>query len=536
MRSRTYRAALYIRLSREDGDKAESDSVVNQQRLLERFAEAQPDIGSYRCYIDDGYSGTTFDRPGFLRMMADVYASEIDCVIVKDSSRFGRNASESGRYIGEVFPRLRVRYIALGDAIDSGRSQGAAIDFLNNSMRGMINEYYVAANSESICATLDMERRRGDFIGAFAKYGYKKDPADHHKLLIDEEAAEVVRAIYRMYLSGSGIRTVVRRLNDSGIPNPSAYKCSQGLNYQSRAAGKSRLWSDKTVRRILQDEMYIGNMVQGKFKKLSYKDKTIAALPAEEWIRVENTHAPIIAKEDFERVQRLLGSHAKASPADGAIGLFSGLLRCADCGHALIKKVCRNPNKTYVYYRCSTYCKSKNACTAHTVSYEKLYDTVLALLQKMVALAADADEVLAKLDHANAARRSDDLQAQITKQEQEIRRITRLMADLYPDYKDGLLNKAQYRMNKERFESQLQQLSTRLEQLKASADAPASAQSANAFVAHFKQHKNIGALTRPLLTELIEQITVRRDGSLEITLRFRDAFEEARRLAAEKTA
>lgn len=173
---RTYDAALYIRLSREDGDKIESDSVVNQKRILENFVASQPDINLADIYIDDGFSGTNFERPAFLRMMADVYAQKVNCVIVKDSSRFGRNASESGRYIGEVFPKLRVRYIAVNDLIDSGKSQGAAVDFLNNTMRGMINEYYVAANFESIRSTLNMERRRGEFIGAFAKYGYKKRP------------------------------------------------------------------------------------------------------------------------------------------------------------------------------------------------------------------------------------------------------------------------------------------------------------------------------------------------------------------------
>ena len=292
-RMRTYNAALYIRLSREDGDKPESDSVTNQKRILESFVCSQPDIELSDCYVDDGYSGATFDRPAFLRMMADVYAGKVNCVIVKDSSRFGRNASESGRYIGEIFPKLQVRYIAVNDMIDSGKSRGAAVDFLNNTMRGMINEYYVAANSESIRSTLDMERRRGEFIGSFAKYGYKKDPADRHKLVVDEVAAQTVRMIFELYLKGSGIRAIVRRLNESGVPSPSAYKQQQGLNYQSRAIGKSALWSDKTVRRTLQDQMYIGNMVQGKCQKINYKTKATRDCPPEEWIRVENTHEAI---------------------------------------------------------------------------------------------------------------------------------------------------------------------------------------------------------------------------------------------------
>ena len=569
--TRSYRAALYIRLSREDGDKTESDSVVNQKRLLESFAEAQPDIESYECYIDDGWSGANFDRPDFLRMITDVYAQKVDCVIVKDSSRFGRNASESGRYISEVFPRLRVRYIAVNDAIDSGRSQGVAIDFLNNSMRGMINEYYVAANSENICATLNMERRRGDFIGSFAKYGYKKDPADHHKLVIDEEAAEVVRTIYRMYLSGSGIRTIVRWLNDNGIPNPSTYKCRSGLNYQSRAIGKSSLWSDKTVRRTLQDEMYIGNMVQGKFKKASYKDKAIIAIPREEWIRVSGTHEAIIGKEDFDRVQRMLSSHAKSSPVSGEIGLFSGLLQCADCGHALIKKTNRNPDKTYVYYRCSTYCKCKGACPAHSIRHEKLYETVLACIQKMVGIAVDADEVLKKMRQNQSSAANDQMKARLTQKEQELQKVKNRLADLYPDYKDGILNADQYKLNKRKYEQKQQQLEARIDSIKASLNGPDNAICTNEFIEHFKRHGNIDRLTRPLLTELVEQIIVHQGGEskdnalnddrhqnsvhedgdhqksnhsngnqkgieLEIIFNFSDAFEEAKQIAEEQSA
>ena len=535
-RSRTYRAALYIRLSREDGDKTESDSVVNQKRLLTHFADAQPDIESYQYYVDDGYSGANFNRPDFLRMMTDVYAGKIDCVIVKDSSRFGRNASESGRYIGEVFPRLRVRYIAVNDAIDSGRSQGVAIDFLNNSMRGMINEYYVAANSESIRSTLDMERRRGDFIGAFAKYGYKKDPADHHKLLIDEDAAKVVRIIYEKYLGGAGIRSIVRYLNDSGIPNPSTYKRLSGCNYRAQSINECTLWSDKTVRRILQDEMYTGNMVQGKYRKVSYKDKAIIALPQEEWIRVRKTHEAIISPEDFEQVQRMLSGHAKMSPVSGEISLFSGLLRCADCDHALIKKTNHNPDKTYVYYRCSTYCKCKSACSAHSIRYEKLYDTVLAAIQKMINIAVDADEVIRVMRNKHKNENNADLQTQIESQERELQRVKQLLADIYPDYKCGILNADQYLMNKEKYERQQQLLQERIDNLKTSAGEHDAPPQTNAFVEHFRQYGNIDALTRPLLIELIDHINVKEKNEIEIVFRFQDAFEEARLITERDSA
>ena len=538
---KTYRAALYIRLSRDDGDKPESDSVVNQKKLLTHFVESQPDIELGEIYVDDGFSGANFNRPDFQRMMTDLYAGKVNCVIVKDSSRFGRNASESGRYIGEVFPRLQVRYIAVNDAIDSGKSQGAAIDFLNNTMRGMINEYYVAANSENIRSTLNMERRRGDFIGSFAKYGYKKDPSDHHKLVIDEPAAENVKLIFKLYLSGMGIRAIVRYLNDNGIPNPSTYKRQNGMNFKGRSVGNSSLWSDKTVRRTLQDEMYIGNMVQGKCQKINYKSKAMRDCPPEEWIRVRDTHEPIISKDDFERVQQMLGKHVKGSAKSGSVDLFAGLLKCADCGHALIKKTNHNPDKDYVYYRCSTHCKCKSACSAHTIRFERLYHCVLYCIQQMVDIAVDADRVLSEIAKHQLQQLTSDLRKQLDKQEREIEQLQYRLADLYPDYKSGLLNKDQYMINKQKLEQTLDNLTKSAEKLKAavngnnrsSIDGIAN-QTSNDFIEHFKNHGNIDSLNRPILTELVDRIVIHEDSTLDITFNFTDAFQTAQELAEEK--
>ena len=529
---KTYNAALYIRLSREDGDKIESDSVVNQKRILENFVASQPDIELADTYIDDGFSGANFERPAFLRMMADVYAQKVNCVIVKDSSRFGRNASESGRYIGEVFPKLRVRYIAVNDLIDSGKSQGAAVDFLNNTMRGMINEYYVAANSESIRSTLDMERRRGDFIGSFAKYGYKKDPSDHHKLVIDEPAAANVRLIFKLYLSGMGIRGIARHLNENGIPNPSTYKQQQGMNYKSRSIKNSALWSDKTVRRTLQDEMYIGNMVQGKCQKINYKTKSIRSCTPDEWIIVQGTHDPIIEKDDFDRVQRMLHRSVKGSVKSGSVDLFAGLLKCADCGHALIKKVNNNPDKTYIYYKCSTHCKCGSACSAHTIRYERLYHCVLYCIQRMVDIAVDADEVIKEMRrNQSAAKSAIDIEKQIQSQEQELDKVKNLLADLYPDFKSGLINADQYRINKEKHEQEQARLQSSIDNLKASLADPDVPDKTNDFIEHFKHHGNIDTLTRPLLIELVDRIVVHHDGTLDITFNFCDAFAEAQNQA-----
>lgn len=534
---RTYKAALYIRLSREDGDKPESDSVVNQKRILDGFIAAKPDIELVDYYVDDGYSGANFERPAFLRMMADIYAGKVTCVIVKDSSRFGRNASESGRYIGEIFPRLQVRFIAVNDLIDSGKSQSIASDFLNVGFRGLMNEYYVAANSESIRSTLNMERRKGEFIGSFAKYGYQKDPSDHHRLVIDEPAAEVVRMIYSLYLSGVGIRGIVRRLNESGIPNPSTYKRMQGLNFKARTVGESGLWGDKTVRRILHDEMYVGTMVQGKNQKINYKSKAIRSCVPDEWIRVEGTHEPIIDKADFERVQKMLQTGVKGAAQSGSIDLFAGLLKCADCGHALIKKTNHNPDKTYVYYRCSSHCKCKTACTAHTIRYERLYHCVLYCIRQMVDAAVNADEVLRRMRESRIKMADESLQRQLEKQEQELEKVLRRMADLYPDLKDGIINVDQYRIMKEKYEQAQRDLTQSIQKLKASlGQAEDDTVATNDFIEHFKKHGNIKSLNRPILTELIDRIVVHKDGTLDIAFNFCDAFAAMQKRSEERSA
>ena len=534
---RTYKAALYIRLSREDGDKPESDSVVNQKRILDNFITAQPDIGLVDYYVDDGYSGATFDRPAFLNMMADIYAGKIDCVIVKDSSRFGRNASESGRFIGEIFPRLQVRFIAVNDLIDSGKSQSIASDFLNVGFRGLLNEYYLAANSESIRSTLNMERRKGEFIGSFAKFGYQKDPTDRHKLLIDEPAAEIVRMIYSLYLSGVGIRGIVRRLNERGIPNPSTYKRMQGLNFKARTVGDSSLWCDKTVRRILRDEMYTGTMVQGKNKKINYKSKAIRSCVPDEWIRVEGTHEPIISKDDFDRVQKMLNTGVKGTVQSGNIDLFAGLLKCAGCGHALIKKTNHNSDKTYVYYRCSTHCKCKTACAAHTIRYERLYYCVLYCIRQMVDAAVNADEVIHRMEKNRVKDLDEGLNKQLDKQEQELEKVLQRMADLYPDFKDGTINADQYRIMKEKYEQAQKDLTKSIEKLKESLDrSDGDHVATNDFIEHFKKHGNIKSLTRPILTELIDRIVVHMDGTLDITFNFCDTFADLQDQARKKSA
>ena len=276
-----WRAALYIRLSKEDGDKGESNSVTSQREILKEFLKLHPDIELYDIYVDDGWSGTNFDRPDFARMMEDIYSGNVNCVIVKDLSRFGRNYTDSGNYLDNVFVRLRVRFIALNNGVDTAsNNMNAATQCISVGVTNVINESVAATTSVNVRGTLNVNRAQGKFIGSFPTYGYLKDPNDHHKLIIDEEVAPVIRSIFERFIAGKSIIGIAKELNEEGIPNPSMYKKMKGFNYK-HPVGKSNdgLWPDSSVRRILRNEMYIGNMVQGKNTTISSKIKQCRPIP-----------------------------------------------------------------------------------------------------------------------------------------------------------------------------------------------------------------------------------------------------------------
>ena len=244
--AKPWKAALYIRLSREDGDKVESNSITSQREILKEYLKLHPDIELHDFYIDDGWSGTNFDRPGFIRMMEDIYSGDVNCVIVKDLSRFGRNYTDAGNYLDNIFVRLQIRFIALNNGIDTAtNNMNAATRCITVGVQNVINESLAATTSVNVRGTLNVNREQGKFIGSFASYGYMKDPNDHHKLIIDPETAPVVRMIFEKFIDGCSIIGIAKDLNEMGIPNPTAYKKLKGFNYKHPAGKKlDGLWPD----------------------------------------------------------------------------------------------------------------------------------------------------------------------------------------------------------------------------------------------------------------------------------------------------
>ena len=526
-----WQAALYIRLSKEDELAGESNSITSQREILREHIRQHPDIVEYGCYIDDGWTGTNFDRPGFHRMMQDIYAGHVNCVIVKDLSRFGRNYTKGGELLTSEFVKLGVRFIAANNYYDSlSDAASTATGCITLGITNVINESVSATTSANVRATLNINRQQGKFIGSFACYGYQKDPEDHHHLIVDEEAAQVVRAVFRRFLEGKSIIGIAKELNDQGIPNPTAYKKQKGLYYHHPGgAREDGLWVDSSVRRILKNEMYTGSMVQGKNRIISYKDQVARACPREEWYIVPDTHEAIISRDQFDQAQSLFGASIRHSPKSQKAYLLSGLVRCGDCGRIMNMKTNVFPYGTYRYYRCATRRKmNMRACTNHTIRMDKLEEAVLLYLQKIIALAIDAEALIKKIK--NTRQKSPEcsyLQKTLQAQQLEKEKCARILLDLYPDWKNGLISKEEYLALKTETQKKMEEYEASIRKLTGSLSALASQEApGSAFLSSFKKHKNMQFLTREAVIELIEGIDVYEGNRVQINLKCQDAYEQ----------
>ena len=326
---RKHRAGLYLRLSKEDEAQGQSGSISNQRAILERYAQDQGwEVAG--CYIDDGYSGLHFDRPGFQRLLSDIEAGLVNLVLTKDLSRLGRDYIDTGYYLERYFPSRQVRYIALADGIDTFASSSAQNDM--GPFKSVMNDLYAKDISQKVRAVMDTKREAGQFIGAFAPYGYQKDPENKNRLFVDGPAAEVVRRIFEEYLAGQSMAGIARRLNQEGVLPPSRYKAEiQRLPYHNANAVQG-VWRAETIRTILGNPTYAGDLAQGKNEKWSYKLKASHKVPRQEWTVVPDTHEAIIDKEAFQIVQQLLERRSGHCKTKAHSHLLSGLVFCGDCG------------------------------------------------------------------------------------------------------------------------------------------------------------------------------------------------------------
>jgi DNA invertase Pin-like site-specific DNA recombinase len=370
-----YRAAVYLRLSYTDEKSVESDSISNQKKLINDFLSRNPEIEAISERIDDGFSGTNFERPSFKAMLSDIEAGKIDCVVTKDLSRLGRDYIDTGRYLRQVFPKYGIRFIAVNDNIDTIRDR---CDDISISFKNIINDAYAHDISKKTRSALAVKRKNGDYVGACPIYGYVKSDENKNKLAVDEYAAGIVRDIFRMKIEGVSAAKIADNLNNMGILSPLEYKKENGLPYPKGgyADVADARWSATTVIRILKDETYTGVLIQGKSTTGNHKISKVTDKPADEWIRTEQAHDAVIRKHDFDLVQRIIRLDTRISPQGKEVYLFSGILICGCCGGRMTRKINSNQGNKRVYYYCRT--GKKNGCDTPVMLKEPdLVDCVL---------------------------------------------------------------------------------------------------------------------------------------------------------------
>ena len=524
---RRWRLGEYIRLSKEDLKKGKDDSnsVKNQRDLLNDFYQKHiEEFESVSEYVDDGHTGTDANRENFQRLLADVMSGKINCVVVKDLSRFARNYSDAGSLIDNLFVQMGVRFISLAENVDSFTNPDSVSNIIV-PITNVMNDNYCYQTSKKIRQVFDYKRRNGQYIGAFAPYGYIKHPKDKHKLIVDPDAAETVKLIFSLFLQGTSKRAIALHLNEHGVPSPSAYKLLKGLPVSTRGYDEP-MWGGRMIHAILTNPTYTGDLAQGRSRVKSYKVHQIETVPREEWVEVAGTHEAIIDYETFDKVQALLKRDTRTSPEGRKVHLFSGFLKCADCGRAVTRCVSKN---NHVYYACSTYKnRSRTACTMHSIKHERLEAAVLFGIQYQVHLAVSYSEAITCINSAPTKKsQSFRLDELIATKEKELAKITRYKQSLYQDWKDGEITQQDYRSMKADYERQVAALSDVLERLTAErAELANGVDNEHPALVAFMKYQNIDKLTREALIDLVDHIKVYENGNISVKCKFADEFRK----------
>ena len=508
-----YHAALYIRLSKEDESEGPSQSVQNQESLLREFVQ-QHRLSVYDTYIDDGWSGTSFDRPAFQRMITDIEAKKVNMVITKDLSRLGRDYILTGHYMERYFPEHRVRYISLLDGIDTG------VDSTANDItpfRAIMNDMYAKDISKKIKSVKRDKQQKGKFIGGKPVYGYKMHPTEKNKIVIDEEVAPIVRRIFSLALSGMSCRNIATLLNQEGVPTPATYA---GLPV-AKPGPYTGLWSSERISDMLQNETYIGNMVQGRSVKISYKSKKCLKQDPANWVVVEGTHEPLVDRETFQKVRMLVNSrrHTRSRTYDF---LLKGLIFCHECGYPLAVLNRKNAKgEDVLYFVCRTYQRFTKAgvCTCHSIKEKTVTDTVVAKVREVCRAYLNPDELLpVAQETVENARKQSSLESELQALQSKIDSLTANLDRMYTDRLSGLLPEADFQRIFSRIKLEREQLEEKRQELELRQKSPVRSEDrARELVQRFIE---TAGESRELLVSLIERVELTEDKEIIIKFRF----------------
>lgn len=532
-REKIWKVGPYIRLSRDDGSE-ESMSVTNQKKIISEFFEREfhEPYEIVDWYIDDGISGTTGDeRPDFRRAVEDMKNGRINCIPCKSLSRAFRNYADQGYYLEQLFPTYNLRFISIGSPkVDTYLDPSAIIDGMEVPINGLMNDRYAARTSQDVRRTFDMKRRKGEFIGNFAPYGFIKNPDNKNLLLIDEEVASVVKDIFNWRGNlGMSKRKIAHRLNEFGIMSPLAYKHSKGFKINIPRGKFDGLWAEHTIRNMLKNEMYIGNMVQGRRRVVSYKVHKVVHNDEKDWCIVKGTHEAIIDLSLFEKIQEMDRRDTRVAPGKKTTYLLSGFTYCVDCGRSMRRRASSKQRKTQrAYYTCSTRAnKGIQFCKSNSMREDLLEDVVLKAIQNQIKRVTNMAHIISNITkQAQIDTQSSRLKVQHAEKLRELKKITHVTESLYMDWKMGDITKTEYQNMKRSFKEKADSTNNIIENIeKEIANFSQDLNEDNPYLKMFMQYKNVKKLDRSLLTELIDRIDLGENHELTITFRFQEQQE-----------
>ena len=531
-------AGLYGRLSVLDNGKVDGEPIESQIAIIEQYVAGHPELKIVERYIDNGYTGTNFDRPNWERMMADVRSGRINCIIVKDLSRLGRNYIETGRFLERICPKLGIRFISVNDNYDTAEIKSQ--DEFAASLKNIVNDHYAKDISLKSGSALKAKRQRGEYIGSYAPHGYLKDPSNKNHLIINPETAPVIQQIYQWRAEGLGYGAITRMLNERDIPSPGRYRFEHGIVTNNNKKGSSLLWNRHALADILRNIVYIGHLAQGKCTASLARGIPVHRTPESEWDIAYHTHDPIITEELFNQVQEINRSRADAYNAN--YGACSHLpkgdnpyrerLVCADCGTQmkLYRNLSKNHKKAYFTYICPTYEEHQELrCTKKTIRSNDLDAMVLKTLKIQMELFCDAQQVLERLSKKQQKFPAHIEENELQQLEQQIKRKQGYATSLYADYRTGLLTREEYTFARGKYQEEVAALQGRISQLQERLTLTSQVSDcAKSWITLIEQYKSAEIVSRELVTAFIGEIRLSADGSIKVSFLFQDELSRIR--------
>ena len=531
---RIWKTALYVRLSVEDNGK-DSDSVENQTTLLEDYVANHPNLKKVALFVDNGYTGTDFLRPEFNRMMEAVQAEIVDCIIVKDLSRLGRNYIETSQFIEKICPFYNLRFIAVNDSYDTATvtSEGQ----LSASLQNIVNDYYAKDISRKVTSALQAKMERGDYIGNYAPHGYRKDPENKNHLLIDPETAPVIRQIFEMRAEGISYMGICKKRNDAGIPSPGQHKLNQGIETNNNKKKRTVLWNKHKITEILKDIVYIGHLAQKKGSQCLYGGIPYHITSEDEWIVVKNTHEPLISEELFERVQQINSAALERQKANTGKydhlpkekNIYGKKFTCADCGSImkLHRSISTKKDKVYFTFKCPTYAEhGSRACSDIKMRKADLDEAVFTFIKSQMDVFIDMENTLRRLLAMKKAKlKQNNTQQEIKSLRQKLAHKQSILSGMYVDLKEGLLSQEDYGHHREIITADIKALELKLSEVE-SAKSETEEQLTGEMKWKFMIQRFYDAteMTAEMADAFIETMKLHKDGSLEIKLSYMDEF------------